>query len=136
MARTNIPLSNLIAEGAVALGSYTGIVDPTATTADQANGMNIALASGAIPSAPGAELLLLRVANTAATPLACTVRAGAYPPAFESQKGDLSVTITNATTRWIGPFEYARHAQADGSINVDFASGFTGSVTAFLVPTE
>ena len=136
MARTNIPLSNLIGEGTVALGTYTGILDPTATAADQANGMNVVLASGAIPSAPAAELLLLRVANTAASALACIVRAGAYPPAFESMKGDLSVTVTNATTRWIGPLEYARHAQADGSINVDFAAGFTGTVTAFLVPTE
>lgn len=136
MARTNLPLTNLIAESAVATGAYTGIVDAAGTAVDQANGMNVALASGAMPSASSGNLLLLRVANTAASALACTVRAGAYPPAFESGKGDLSVTVTNATTRWIGPFEYARHAQADGSLNIDFATGFTGTITAFLVPAQ
>ena len=136
MARTNLPLSNPIAEASVATGTYTGIAAPGTTAADQANGMNVVLASGAIPHNPGAEALILIIANTAASPLAAIVRAGAYPPAFEQGKGDLSVTITNATTRWIGPLEYARHAQADGSINLDFASGFTGTCIAVLVPIE
>lgn len=136
MARTNLPLSNLIAEAPTATGAYTGVLDPTATAADQANGMNVQVASSAIPSASSAELLLLRVANTFTSPVACIIRAGAYPPAFRQGLGDLSVTVTNATTRWIGPLEAARHIQADGSINIDFGAGFTGTITAFLVPTE
>lgn len=135
MARTNLPLSALVAEASVALGTYTGLADPAGTAIDQANGMNVSLATTAIPAAPGAELLLLRVANTAASPKNVIIRAGAYPPAFESGKGDQNVSVTNGTTRWIGPFEYARHAQADGSINVDFDAGTTGTITAFLVPT-
>src|SRR5215469_15308829 len=136
MARTNLPTTSLIAEASVATGSYTGFADPAGTAADQANGMNIVMATTAIPAGPPQRHLLLRVANTAASPFAVIVRAGAYPPAFESQKGDLSVTVTNATTRWVGPLEAARHAQADGSLNIDFAVGFTGTVTAFLVPAE
>ena len=135
MARTNLPLSNLVGEASVALGTYTGLADPAGTAIDQANGMNVVLATTAIPAAPGAELLLLRVANTAAAAHNVILRAGAYPPAFESMKGDQTVSVTNATTRWVGPLEYARHAQADGSINVDFDTGFTGTITAFLVPT-
>lgn len=129
MARTNLPTTTLPAE------ATAGLLDPAGTTIDQANGMNIALASTAIPHGPNARQLFLRVAATGASPLAVTVRAGAYPPAFRSGEGDLSVTVTNATTKWVGPFEAARHLQADGSINVDFATGFTGTITAFLLPT-
>ena len=127
MARTNIPLSSLAVE--------SSIVDPVGTAADQANGMNIVMTSETIPPAADAyKGLFLRVANTAASPFACIIRAGVNPPAFRGPLGDLSVTITNGTTRWIGPLDMARHAQSDDSINVDFATGFTGTVTAFLAP--
>lgn len=129
MARTNLPTHTLTGEAS------TGLADPTGAAIDQANGMNVALASTAIPHGPNARQLLLRVDNTAASPYAVIVRAGAYPPAFRSGEGDLSVTVTNATVAWVGPFDAARHVQADGSINVDFASGMTGTITAFLVPT-
>lgn len=130
MARTNLPTNTFTGTAA------TGLLDPTGTTVDQANGMNVALASGAIPSAPTAHNLYLRVANSAASPFAVIVRAGAYPPAFRSQLGDLSVTVTNATTRWVGPLEAARFMQTDNSINIDFATGFTGTITAFLSPDD
>src|SRR5690242_7145680 len=136
MARTNLPLSNLVAEASVVLGTYTGLADPAGTAIDQANGMNIALASTAIPHTAPSQGLLLRVANTAAAAHNVIVRAGAYPPAFEQMKGDQNVRVTNATTRWVGPIEIARHAQADGSINIDFDASFTGIITAFLVPIE
>lgn len=128
MARTNLPTTTLPAEAAA------GLADPAGTAVDQANGMNIALASGAIPHAPNARQLFLRVANNAASPFTAIVRAGAYPPAFRTGEGDLTVTVTNATTKWIGPFEAARHLQADGSVNIDFGVGFTGTITAFLLP--
>lgn len=134
MGRTNLPLSNLAAESATS--SYTALADPAGTAADQGNGMNIALASTAIPSGSSANMLLLRVANSAGAPHNLIVRAGAYPPAFEQGKGDLTVAVTNGTTVWVGPLEGARHVQADGSINIDFSSGFTGTITAFLVPAQ
>lgn len=131
MARTNAPTHALTGNGSIAV--------PAATTADQANGMNVALASGAIPAAPGARDLILLVANTAASPLNCIIRAGvgggATPgPAFRSGLGDLTVQITNGTSVYIGPLESARFAQLDGSINVDFQAGFTGTITPLLVP--
>jgi|SRR5579859_4613574 len=127
MARTNLPISALAAE--------SSIVDPTATTVDQANGMNVVMTTETIPPTYDAYRgVFLRVANTAASPFACIIRAGAYPPAMRAQLGDLSVTVTNATTRWIGPLDMSRHAQADDSINIDFAVGFTGTITAFAAP--
>lgn len=127
MARTNLPTSTLAGEAL--------LTDPAGTAIDQANGMNVALASGAIPSAPSVNLLLLRVANSAAGAHNVIVRAGVYPPAFRSGLGDLTLSVPAGATRWIGPLEGARHVQADGSLNVDFDAGTTGTITAFLVPT-
>lgn len=134
MARTNLPTSTFVLPTGAA--TSTGLLDPAGTAIDQANGMNIALASGALPSAPTAHNLYLRVNNSAAGPHNVIVRAGAYPPAFRAGLGDLTVSVVNATTRWIGPFEAARHMQADGSINVDFDAGTTGTITAFLSPED
>lgn len=128
MVRTNLPTTLLPGV------STAGLADPAGTAVDQANGMNIALASGAIPANPTARMLFLRVANTAAGPLNVIVRAGVKPPAFRADIGDLLVSVTNATTKWIGPLEAARFMQNDNSINVDFAATFTGTITAFVSP--
>lgn len=128
MARTAITLRTFTGE------STTPLADPTGDTIDQANGMNLALASGAIPSAPGMEKLVFRVHNSAASPANFIVRAGAEPPANQSLAGDLTVSVTNATIKWFGPFHSGRFVQSDGSVNVDFGSGFTGDITAFVLP--
>jgi hypothetical protein len=127
MARTNLPLSNLVASG--------GLADPAGTTIDQANGMNVAIPTTAIPSAPHMDKLILRVANTAGTAKNTIVKAGANPPSFRASLGDLTVQVPATTgVRFIGPFEIARFAQADGSLNIDFESGATGTITAFMAP--
>src|SRR6266566_4959998 len=126
MARTNLPLSNLVANGSLA--------DPAGTAIDQANGMNVAIPTTAIPSGPHMDKLLLRVANTAAAPHNVTVGKGSDKAlAFRAGIGDLVVSVTNATTKWIGPFEIARFAQPDGSLNIDTDAGTTGTITAFIV---
>jgi hypothetical protein len=126
MARTNLPLSALVNEGSLA--------DPAGTAIDQANGMNVVMTSETIPPAGDGYRVLLRVANSAASPFNLIVRAGANPPAFRAPLGDLTVAVTNATTKWVGPFDMSRHAQSDDSINIDFGVGFTGTITAFLLP--
>lgn|SRR5487761_1939031 len=128
MARTNLPTSLLPAD------VVAGLADPAGTAIDQANGMNIVLASGAVPAAPTARNLFLRVANSAAGAHNVIVRAGVYPPAFRAGIGDLTVNVLATSTKWIGPFTAARFAQADGSINIDFDAGTTGTITAFLSP--
>lgn len=131
MARTNLPTTALVAN--------SGVLNPTATAVDQANGMNILLPSTAIPRTADADHLVLVVANTAAAAHNVIVRAGAgepgaYGPAFRTGKGDLTFSVTNAQTAYVGPFEVARFAQADGSLNIDFDTGFTGTVLALLMP--
>lgn len=132
MARTNLPLSKFLAE------STTGLADPAGTAVDVANGMNVALASSAIPSAASADRLVIRFNQTFAGAKNIIIRAAGgvgagNPPGFRQGKGDLTVPANNAVV-WVGPFELARYVQTDGSINVDFSSGTTGTVTAFLLP--
>lgn len=127
MARTNLPVTTLTYEG--------GQVAPATTNIDQANGMNIPLASSAIPSASSANKLLIVFNQTFAGAKNIIIRAGANPPSHRASKGDLLVSA-NAQVAYVGPLEPARHLQADGSINVDFDVGTTGTVLALLVPHE
>lgn len=131
MARTAITLRNLTANG--------GIAAPSADTADQTNGMTLAIPTSAIPAAPDLENLILVVTNSAGSTKSVIIRAGvgggATPgPAFRSGLGDLTVNIATTATAYVGPLESARFAQLDNSLSVDFQSGFTGSITALLVP--
>jgi hypothetical protein len=127
MARTNLPLSNLVANGS--------LTDPAGTAIDQANGMNVAIPTTAIPSGPHIDKLVLRVANTAGAGKNTIVRKGIDPPAFRQGLGDLTVQVPATTgVKWLGPFELARFVQADGSLNIDFESGATGTITAFMLP--
>lgn len=125
MARTNLPVTNMVEEGAV--------VAPAGTAIDPVNGMNIVLASGAIPAAPGAWDLFIQYNGTFAGAKNIYIRAGANPPSSRAGKGDLVQSVNNQTV-YIGPLEPARHEQADGSINVDFDASSTGTILAFLRP--
>lgn len=130
MARTAIPVNKFLAN------NTTSLPDPTGTAIDQANGMNVALAPNTIPAGDSAEALVLRVHNTAVAAHNVTIDAGVNPPSFRAGIGALVVAVTNATTKWVGPLEPARFLQADGSVNVDFDAGFTGDITAFVVPAH
>jgi len=127
MARTNLPTTALLANN--------GINAPAGTAIDQANGMNVALASGAIPAASSADRVVLYVNNTFAGTKVVTIRAGAtQPPAMRAGIGDLNYTAQASGASYLGPFEVGRFVQSDGSLNIDFAAGITGTIAALLVP--
>jgi hypothetical protein len=140
MARTNLPLTSL--------NPKSPTLNSAGTAVDAANGMNIALASSAIPSAASGDRLVIYVTNTFAGTKTVTVRAGVgvaapagfgtgYPvPSQEMGIGDLVTgNLTASTgTAYIGPFDTARYVQPDGSINVDFAASMTGLIWAILLP--
>jgi hypothetical protein len=134
MARTNLPLTNLTANGA--------ILNNAGTAVDAANGMNIALPSTAIPVGSTTDRLVLYVQNTTASTKTVTVRAGTNStgnpnaPAFRSGLGDVTTgNLTASTgTAFIGPFDVSRFVQTDGSVNVDFAASTTGTIWALLLP--
>lgn len=126
MARTNLPVTEL--------AGNAGVAEST-TAIDQANGMNVSVASESIPAKGEGEDIVLVVDNTAAAAHNVIVRAGAGPvPAFRASLGDLTVNVAAGATAFIGPFETARFAQSDGSLNVDFDAGTTGTVVALRVP--
>jgi hypothetical protein len=131
MARTLIPV--------IALVANASIPAPAPVAIDQANGMNAKFASNLVPASAGLEHAVLIVSNTAAAAKNIIVRAGVGGgitpgPAFRSGLGDLVIPIPAGATRWLGPFDSARHMQLDGSVNLDFEAGFTGNITAVLVP--
>lgn len=134
MPRTNLPLTTL------APNSFIDI--PTGTPIDQGNGMTIALPSTAIPASPASDHLFLYVASTAVTDKTVTVRAGVgggatAGPAFRAGMGDLVAIAHSATGGGvIGPLESARFSQLDRSINLDFQSGITGTIVAFIMPSR
>lgn len=119
MARTAITTVKLVRNG--------NILKAAGTAVDQANGMVIAKAKF--------KKIALEVANTAGSPLGCILRAGTYPLASAQAQGDLTVTVTNATTQLIGPLDSAKFAQGPtGDLFIDFAVGFTGTIIAYEHP--
>ncbi|RSN65424.1 hypothetical protein DMH01_03335 [Amycolatopsis sp. WAC 04182] len=125
MAPTALAYSNLVPN--------SDLADPAgvATVAGAGNGVKIpSITAGATRSFP--ELTVLRVSNASGGSGTVTIKAGAYPPAIAAGQGDLTVTVANAATRWIGPFESGRFLQSDGSLLVE--SSVVMTVTAFKVP--
>ena len=133
MARTNLPTTALVPNNAV--------LNPASTALDAANGMNIQIVTNGVPAGGNLDDLILLVTNTTATSKAVTIRAGSNVnalnvPAFRAAIGDLVTQPLTATTgsAYLGPFDISRFQQPDGSLNIDFAAGMTGTVTALLKP--
>lgn len=135
MARTSVSPTLLVGESYIDIPAGTTINSTLVT-----NGVNVPLNTETVPSGPAARDTFLYITNTAGSDKNVTVRAGvgggSTPgPAFRSGIGDLVVPCHTASGGClIGPLESARHAQLDGSINVDFATGLTGVLTVFQVP--
>jgi hypothetical protein len=108
----------------------TALASPAGTTVNAANDIIIT------PTVPVSELLI-RVTHTAAAEYDLTIVAGANPPAFQNGQGDLVVPFAAGNVTPVIKFftvESARFQQVDGSIHLDFETGFTGAVAAFALP--
>lgn len=79
------------------------------------------------------ERTILRVTNSGTTGKVKVV-AGEYPPALAAGQGDIEYEVENNKTAFLGPFESGRVLRGDGSIHIDVAAGFSGKITAFVVP--
>lgn len=119
MARTAVTVTTLTAN--------TGVTEPAGTTADPTN-------DHVVTGVP-CEELILRFANTNGSDRVATIVAGDSPPALSAGQGDLAVTVpATSGVVWVGPLESARFVQSDGSVNIDLAASFAGTVTAYRVP--
>lgn len=97
-------------------------IDATLVT----NGVNI--------SGVPLEELVVEVTNTFAGAKVVTVQPGANPPALSAGQGSMTGSLAQNDVAFFGPFESARYAQADGSLNVDFEAATTGTIRAYRVP--
>ena len=132
MARTALPVTSAVANG---------IVSPTPTAIDQANGMVITMPAGTIPTEASTDRLILVVNNTFAGTKTVTLRAGANNqylnyPASRAALGDLVLTAPASGISYLGPFELSRFTQGGSpeTLNVDFQSGITGTILPVLLP--
>ncbi len=122
MARTALPLTNLVANTGVATAAVA--VDPT-------NGhvIDVGGRSGK---------LVLVINNTFAGTKVVTVRAGdTNPPAFRKDLGDITFTAAASAISYVGPFESARVIQKatdPGKVYVDLAAAITGTIEALFTP--
>lgn len=118
MARTALTPTSL---------SGPGIADPAGTTIDATLVTNGVVINTADPSRT-----VLKVTNSAGSAKKVTVRAGGKDgPAWMRTQGDTDESVGASATRWLGPFSEARYLQHGGKLNIDFESGFTGTITAF-----
>jgi hypothetical protein len=128
MARTNLPLTNLTADN--------GIQEPAGTTVDPVNGMNVQIPSTGIPAQYELDGVILLATNTAAVAENIIIDAGVLPPAHRAGLGPLTLSVAAGKTEVIGPLSSARFSQSDGSLNIDFAAGFTGTIIALMRPSR
>lgn len=142
MART------AITTGLLALGRDGGALAPSAQAADASNGNIVPFTTG---SSYGAFGTILKVDNADSAPHTVIIRGSGYTGAAngaansgiaspqntvftQSTVGDLSVVVTNGTTRYIGPFTTDRFSQSDGTLWIDWSAGTSMTITVLQNP--
>lgn len=118
MARTAVTVTTLSRTAAVAR--------PAGTTADPTNDHVI--------SGVPLEELVVEITQTDASARVATIKAGVNPPAVGAGQGDITQSMAQNDVHLFGPFESGRFAQADGSLNIDLAASFAGTIRAYRVP--
>lgn len=128
MARTATAATTLTSIAGVS--AFTATALPAGTAIDPTNGHNV-------PSAfAKTSELFLYVDHTTASTKVLTIKAGVNPPALRSAIGDATFTLAATTKYFVGPFEAAQFAQADGSLNVDVAAGATGTIYPIIIKRD
>lgn len=121
MARTAVTPAQLVSETVVAPTSTT--INSTLVT----NGVTIAAAHFGH--------ILIRVANSDTNPHNLIIRAGTdLTPVWRKGLGDLTVAVSASATGEMPPIESARYKQSDGSLSIDFSTGFTGTLETTYLP--
>ena len=118
MARTEVTLQYPTSDA-------TGTIQtlkPTATNVVQADGVKIKDAFACKDNT-----LTIVIANTAEAAKDITIKKGDYP---NSILGDITFNVTASSTNLIKIENPSRLEQADGSLLIDFAAGFTGTIYA------
>ena len=118
MTRTEISLQYPTADSTDTIQT----LKPTATSVVQANGIKINNAFACKDNT-----LTIVIANTAEAAKDITIKKGDYP---NSVLGDITFNVLASSTNIVKIENPSRLEQADGSLLIDFASGFTGTIYA------
>ena len=118
MARTQVTLQYPTSDSTDTIQT----LKPTATTVVQADGVIIKNAFACKDNT-----LLIVIANTANAAKNITIKKGGYPNAV---LGDLTFEVASSSTTLVKIENPSRLEQTDGSLLIDFASGFTGTIYA------
>lgn len=119
MARDIIDVQNPVLDNSESVGT----VKVTKTTVTQANGITVKKAFN-----NKNNTLFIHVDTTATSDSSLTIKAGdTYPNAM---LGDLTVALTKSAETVLQIQDPSRFENKDGSVNIDFASGFTGTIYA------
>lgn len=127
MARTAVTTTTL---SSVKDATLAPTALPAGNAIDPTNGHNVANAFS------GKDELFIYVDHTTASTKVLTIKAGVNPPALRGSIGDLTFTLAATTKYFLGPFEGAQFAQADGSLNIDIAASATGTLYAIKVKRD
>jgi hypothetical protein len=117
MARTAVTVTSLAAGTAAA--------ESAGTAADPTNDHVVTIAG------PLEEYLFV-FKNTNGSDRVATIVAGDNPPALSAGQGNLDITVAATTgVQVIAGLESARFIQSDGTLNIDLAASFAGTVHAY-----
>lgn len=120
MARTAVTLITL---------SRTGATTDAGTVADPTNDHVVDLAGAPL------EEVVFRFTNTNGSDRVATIVAGDSPPALSAGQGDLAITVpATSGDMTVAGLESARFLQSDGTVHIDLATSFAGTVSAVRVP--
>lgn len=106
----------------------TTTADPTGTTADPTNDHYVDCTVY-----PSSEIIL-RIKQTDASARVATILAGDNPPADAAGQGNLTKSMAQNEVWWVGPLTSARFLQNDGTVHIDLAASFAGTIEAFVIP--
>jgi hypothetical protein len=115
-------------------------ITPVELTADAGTDVKNATVATAINTTNGgyidlngvsAEKLLIHAKNTEGSTNTVTINSGIYS---RSSLGNLVVTVAATSGEQGIVIETARFKDADGYITLDYESGMTGTVAAYLLP--
>ena len=119
MARDTIDVQNPVLDNSESVGT----VKVTKTTVTQANGITVKKAFN-----NKNNTLFIHIDTTATSDSSLTIKAGdTYPNAM---LGDLTVALTKSAETVLQIQDPSRFENKDGSVNIDFASGFAGTIYA------
>lgn len=120
MARTAVTVTTLTAG--------TDVAESAGTAADPTNDHVVTV------DFPLEDLLLV-FKNTNGSDRVATIVAGDNPPALSAGQGNLAITVpATSGVKMITGLESARFIQSDGTLHIDLATSFAGTVHAYRCP--